>query len=97
MTTFVMRNGRLVRKDRARPLHAVHGRAAYVVSDVMAPVKHMGTGAVVDSKAAFRAHTRASGCVEVGNDPAITRPGNGTPPPDLVPYVQRAIAQLESR
>lgn len=97
MTVYVMRGGKLVDKRRAAPLHAARGSAAYVISDVMAPVKHMGTGKVLDSKAAFRAHTKASGCVEVGTDPAGSRPSRPPPAPDLVPYVQRAIAQLESR
>lgn len=97
MTTYVMRSGRLIEKQRAGPKHVPHGRSASVISDVMAPTKHMGTGQIVDSKALFRAHTRASGCVEVGNDPAAAREGRGYQPPSMVPYVQRAIARLESR
>ena len=42
--------------------------AFYVISDTMQPLKHMGTGEVLDSKAKFRAATRASGCVELGNE-----------------------------
>jgi hypothetical protein len=53
VTVYVMRGGKLVDKRRAAPLHAAHGRAAYVISDVMAPVKHMGTGKVIDSKSRF--------------------------------------------
>lgn len=40
----------------------------YVISDTMAPLKHMGTGEILDSKAKFRQATRASGCVEIGNE-----------------------------
>jgi hypothetical protein len=97
MATYVMRKGRLVEKHLAEPLNVPFGRAASVISDVMAPVKHMGTGQVVDSKALFRAHTRASGCVEVGTDPAAARPGRGYEPPSMANVVQRAIAQLETR
>ena len=43
--------------------------APYVISDTMAPTKHMGTGETIDSKAKFRQATRASGCVEIGNEP----------------------------
>ena len=96
-TSYVMRNGRLVEKHRAGPKHVPHGRAASVISDVVPPTKHMGTGQIVDSKSLFRAHTRASGCVEVGNDPAAAREGRGYQAPSMVPYVQRAIAQLETR
>jgi len=47
--------------------------AAYVISDTMDPVKHHGTGAIIDSKARFRADTKASGCVEVGNEAIKSR------------------------
>ena len=40
----------------------------YVVSDSMQPLKHMGTGRVIDSKSLFRNETKASGCVEIGNE-----------------------------
>jgi hypothetical protein len=42
--------------------------APYVISDTMQPLKHMGTGEVLDSKAKFRQATKASGCVELGNE-----------------------------
>ena len=42
--------------------------APYVISDTMAPIKHMGTGQYLDSKSKFRAATKASGCVEIGNE-----------------------------
>lgn len=93
--TYVMRGGRLVRKRLAPPLETPH--RVHVIGDVMEPVKHMGTGAVLDSKSRFRQHTRDSGCVEVGTDPAGARPRRPYEPPSLAPYVQRAIATLESR
>lgn len=42
--------------------------AFYVISDTMPATKHMGTGRIHDSKARFRADTKASGCVELGNE-----------------------------
>lgn len=42
--------------------------AAHVVDDTMAPLEHPITGEVFNSKSAFRAVTKAHGCVEVGND-----------------------------
>lgn len=42
--------------------------APYVISDTMIPSRHHGTGQVIDSKAKFRQATRASGCVEIGNE-----------------------------
>ncbi len=48
--------------------HVEKGSAPSVISDTMAPLRHMGTGRVIDSKAKFRADTKASGCVEIGNE-----------------------------
>ena len=45
-----------------------------VISDAMPALKHMGTGEVLDSKAKFRDATKASGCVELGNEPIKSRP-----------------------
>lgn len=45
----------------------------YVISDTMDPLRHMGTGEIIDSKAKFRSATRASGCVEIGNEPIKER------------------------
>lgn len=42
--------------------------APFVISDTMEPTKHMGTGRIIDSKAKFRADTKASGCIEIGNE-----------------------------
>jgi hypothetical protein len=44
------------------------GESAYVISDTMEPTKHMATGEYFTSKAKFRAQTRQSGCIEVGNE-----------------------------
>lgn len=71
MTTYVMRNGKLVLKSEAVPIFPANP-AAFVISDTMAPLKHMGTGRIIDSKAQFRADTRASGCIEIGNE--VSRP-----------------------
>lgn len=70
MVTFVMRKGRngkfrAVRKERAEPLPG-----AFVISDEMAPLRHMANGKMYDSKSRFRAATIAAGCREVGNDTA---------------------------
>ena len=64
--TYVLRDGKLMPKHEARPLEmpARH----YVVSDKLPDLRHPITGKPMDSKSAFRAVTRAHGCVEVGND-----------------------------
>lgn len=73
MTTYVMRNGKCVEKHRAEPLVRA-GEAPNVISDIMSETRHMATGKFHTSKSAFRQDTKASGCLEVGNDPAISRP-----------------------
>ena len=96
MTSYVIRDGRLVEKHLAPPKHSARP-AAYVISDTMPSLKHPGTGRHHDSKAAFRADTRACGGTEVGTDPAISRPGPKPEPRGIEMDVKRAIAQLRSR
>ena len=79
MPTYVWRNGELFEKHLAPPKYETDGVAPYVISDTMEPLRHMATGRMISSKAAFRAETRAAGCVEVGNDPAVTRPRTPVP------------------
>jgi len=47
--------------------------ATMVISDSMEPLKHHGTGRIIDSKARFRAETKAVGAVEIGNEPIKPR------------------------
>ena len=63
----VYRNGRLVPKWCAEPKQAARS-APSVISDHMEPLKHMSTGRIIDSKARFRAETRATNCIEIGNE-----------------------------
>jgi len=99
--TYVLRNGRLVPKRLAQPLVKANDPKIHVISDVMDPLKHMGTGRIHTSKAAFRADTRALGCDEVGNDPAATRDiGLKRVEPseyEIVQDVKRALQELRSR
>jgi hypothetical protein len=59
------------------PKPAFHTRsdlaAPMVIVDEMPATKHMADGGTYTSKRKFRAITKAHGCVEVGNDPAIFR------------------------
>src|SRR5690242_6118129 len=68
---YIYRNGKVVEADSAGPIGKpwVTG----VISDTMAPAKHHATGKIHDSKARFRADTRATGCVEIGNEPIRPR------------------------
>lgn len=78
MPTFVFRDGVLVEKGLAPPLVQANA-APNVISDIMTETRHMATGRYHTSKSAFRAETKATGCIEVGNDPALTRPRKPIP------------------
>ncbi len=85
--------------ERAWAEQANSGPGFYVVSDTMAPTRHMATGRMHDSKSEFRKDTRAAGCEEMGTDPAARRakPRYQVTQADVVPDVKRAIEQLKSR
>lgn len=68
MTTFVYRNGKLVDKAKAPPREGIHGQSSFVISDEMAPTRHMADCKIYTSKTKFRQATRAHGCVEVGTE-----------------------------
>ena len=59
--------------DRDLVCEEKHGSAPYIISDAMDTTWHPATGKRHTSKAAFRADTRASGCIEVGNDSSLTK------------------------
>ena len=97
---WVMRKGRLVSKSRAGPPPQAGRRlgvASYIISDTMDPLKHMGTGRMLDSKSEFRKDTRASGCIEVGTDPAIFKEKPRPEPQGVEMDVKRALEELRSR
>lgn len=60
----------LVDTDIALPRVTVSA-APNVISDIMAPTRHMADGHTYDSKSEFRKATRAHGCVEVGTDKSV--------------------------
>lgn len=66
--TYVLRDGILVDKADAAPLHREPSRAPGYISDHMNPTQHMANGRFYDSKSEFRKATRAAGCIEVGNE-----------------------------
>ena len=51
----------------------------YVISDSMPDTRHMATGRYFSSKSEFRKETKASGCIEYGNDAALLRPRKPIP------------------
>lgn len=73
------------------------GSAPNVISDNLdKPLRHMGTGRMLDSKSAFRKEDKAIGAVCVGNE-ATARPRKFIEPPRPGPDIKRAIDQLRSR
>lgn len=66
-STWVLRDGQLVEKHLAAPLHTPPG-SLYVISDNMDAVRSMADGKMYDSKSRYRADLRARGYIEVGND-----------------------------
>lgn len=89
--TYVMRNGKLIPKRLAGP--RIEGRAApHVISDSLPDMIHPATGKRMDSKSAFRAVTRAHGCVEVGNETQVDR--RRVEMPNLKSDIARAIQEL---
>ena len=76
MTTYVYRNGKVVKRGSKQDTGS---NAPYVISDIMDPLQHMADGRMYDSKRRFREATKAAGCVEIGNDSALTRPRQHIP------------------
>jgi hypothetical protein len=60
MTTYVIRNGKVVNKQKAPPKGA---KSVHIISDEMPETRHMADGAYYTSKKKFRQATRASGCM----------------------------------
>lgn len=66
-----------------------------IITDGMGPLMHPVTGKVMDSKAAFRAATRAAGYEEVGNEIAAHLAPPRAAPGDVKADVKRAIDMVE--
>lgn len=52
--------------------------APYIISDEMQPLRHMADGKMYSSKHKFREATKASGCIEIGNED-VTKPRKPIP------------------
>lgn len=95
MPTYVLRNGELVEKHLAEPLHGSAQPAFYVHSDEMAPTRNHADGRVYTSKSRYRDAVHAHGCRIVGNDKIAPR--QAIQAPRAGHDIKRAIEQLQSR
>lgn len=99
MPTFVIREGKLINKERAPPLNEQFGEGPNIISDIMSDTRHMADGKYYSSKAKFREITKAHDCLEVGNDSSLYKPRK----PKLldrskrVSDIKQAIAKLKSK
>src|SRR5579885_1401495 len=71
MTTYVMRDGKLVEKRFAAPKGIAFVRG--VISDTITDLVHPANGKKYSSKSAFRATTKAHGMIELGNEKQTDR------------------------
>lgn len=67
--TFVLRDGVLIERHLAPPLHASDA-APNIRADGMDPIRSMVDGKVYDSKSAYYGSVRRAGCEIVGNERA---------------------------
>ncbi len=96
MTTYVLRNGKLV--EKAKAFHYEGSGAAYVISDTQDLLWHPVANTYTDSKSQFRKMTVAAGCREMGNDVSMS-PKRAPPKLDKrqrAMDIKRAIDQLRS-
>lgn len=85
MTTYVLRDGRLVEKSKAPD------KRGFTMRDD-AEIKSQFDGKVYTSKAKYRAELKARGLIEVGNERREFEP-RPPPPIDYEPAIARAMAQ----
>jgi hypothetical protein len=96
---FDRATGELVDRDlfyARQPAPKRSGLAApMVISDGMPDTQHPCTGQYMSSKSAYRAVTKAHGCIEMGNDPARLRPRQ-KPRPDRK-AIRDSVAKARAR
>ena len=81
--------------DLAEPLEV--GSHIHVISDTMDPLRHHGTGEIIDSKAKFRAATKACGAIELGNEvPRMVRQAIRLDKRQRREDIKRAIYELRN-
>ena len=92
--TYVLRDGQLVPKHLAAPLHASHGDGPMIIRDEMDFTRSMIDGSGHTSKRGYYRHVRANGCEIVGNERAPFERKNEYQPRGVGESIKRAIEQL---
>ncbi len=95
-TTYVLRDGELVDKREAPPLHP-GGPAPMVRTDGMAALRSMADGRIYESRSAYYASVRAAGCEIVGDERKPFGRRAGFEPGPAGADIKAAIEQLRSR
>jgi hypothetical protein len=76
--TYILVNGEMVDKAEHFAKQA-EANAPYVIGEIQ-PYQSMITGEMIDGRAAHRAHLKAHGVIEVGNETQALKPRPITPP-----------------
>lgn len=74
MPTYVIRDGELVEKRFAGPRYASASAPQIITDELPTALRHMATGRMHTSKSEFRKDTKASGCIEKGDDSSLYSP-----------------------
>ena len=86
---WVFRDGQLIDKHLAPPLHVKHANSAYVIGDSLDYVQNMADGKRYTSKSAYYKAVRRAGCEIVGNEKQKAAPKTlGDPTAEVAAAVQ---------
>ena len=96
---WVIRDGELIPKHLAPPLHRKYAESAMVIRDSMDATWNPVNGRHYDSKRAYEKAVRQAGCQIVGNEKvtASARPSLPDPATDIKNAFDRAGAKTNSK
>lgn len=96
---WVFRDGQLIPKHLAPPLHRRFGTSAYVIGDGMEPTLNPANGRRYDSKRAYYRAVRDAGCEIIGNETpkASPRKDLGDPGEDIKLAIETVSARAPKR
>jgi hypothetical protein len=95
-TTYVLRDGQLIERHLAPPLHEAQA-APYIRTDGMDPIRSMVSGRMHDSKSAYYAEVKRAGCEIAGNERASFDKRPEYRPQGVGADISRAMDQLRAR